>query len=227
MGRPFALTVAATLSAAWGASTAWGATLDDVLARMDSAAKSFRSYSATAKVVDYTKVFDDSSESTAAIRLRKTPHGVQAIVELSSGPDRHTWCFNGSQAQHYLPNARMVLEYRQLAAAAERFLTLGFSSTRAELNRDFAITLGGVESIGSDRASRIVLRPTSKDAAQIARTTELWIPDGKGIAMQQKLTAPNGDYHLVTFTSVQANPALPDSAFQLSVPPGTTRQRVN
>lgn len=204
-----------------------GASLDEVLTRMDSAARAFRSYSATANVVDYTKLFEDSSESTAAIRLRRTPHGVQAIVELSSGPDRETWYFNGSQAQHYLPNARMVLEYRQLAAVAERFLMLGFSSTRAELNRDFSVTLGGVESIGSDRASRIVLRPTSKEAAQIARTIELWIPDGKGIAAQQKWTEPNGDYHLATFTSIQSNPALPDSAFQLAVPPCVQRVKVN
>jgi len=220
MRRLFALAIAATLS------TAWGASLDDVLARMDSSARSFRSYSATARVIEYHKLFDDSQESTAAIRIRKTSRGVQAIVELS-GPDEQTWYFNGSEAQNYLPKAKTVQVWRHLPSIAERLVLLGLSSTRAELNRDFAISMGGAESIGSAHASRIILMPHSKEVAEVARTIELWIPDGKGTTIQQKLTAPNGDYRLITFTSLQPNPSLPDSAFQLVVPPGTTREKEN
>jgi hypothetical protein len=83
-----------------------GASLDDVLARMDTAAKQFESYSATAKVLEYRKLFpDDKDEQTGSFRLRRIKSGVGGIMDLSAGQDPKVFHFNGPELEIYFPKA--------------------------------------------------------------------------------------------------------------------------
>lgn len=72
-----------------------------------------------------------------------------------------------------------------------------------------------------------MLTPKSAASLHWVQTIELWIPESSGNAIRQKATLPKGDYHLVEYSDVKVNPALPDSAFELDAPPGTRRVPVN
>jgi outer membrane lipoprotein-sorting protein len=216
VGRRVMLLLAAIASAR-------AATLEDVLARMDVAAKQFKSYSAMAKVIDYTKLFDDRYEQNGSFRLRRLKDGVSGIMDLSAGRDPKVFHFNGPVLEIYLPKAgeTQVLKVGQYTSMVNRMLLVGFSVTREDLRKDYAIALGGAEKIGAMPVTGIVLTPKSREALKRIVKIELWIPDGTGYAIRQKIDQPKEDYHLVEYSNLQVNPPLPDSAFELIVPAGT------
>ena len=59
------------------------------------------------------------------------------------------------------------------------------------------------------------------------KNIDLWISDKSGYTVQQKFYEHGRDYTLITYTSVQFNPEIPDSKFNLDVPKGTKREPLN
>jgi outer membrane lipoprotein-sorting protein len=190
---------------------------DDVLGRLDTTAKTFKSYSANIKKVDYIKRIDDRYESSGVIRLRKIKNGVAGIIDFSLDRDPQVFHIDGTKLQKYLPKANETQEgdLRKYAATLDQALLLGFGVTRAEILRDYDVKLGGDEKLDAINTTRIVLTPKSAEFLKLAQTIELWIPSGAGYALRMKETAPNGDYQLGTFSTVLLNPPLPQSAFEL------------
>jgi outer membrane lipoprotein-sorting protein len=193
------------------------APLDDILARMDTAAKAFKSYSADLKRLDYIKAADDKYETIGSMRLQRTKSGVAGIMDFTSGPDHYILHLTGSQFERFLPKANEVhvINLRKSANMVDQFLLLGFATSREELKRDYDIQLGGAEKLASVQTSHIVLRPKSTETLKVVKTIELWIPDGGGNPIQQKGTEATGNYQLATFSNVVLNPTLPPSAFEL------------
>jgi outer membrane lipoprotein-sorting protein len=191
--------------------------LEDVLAHMDSAAKEFKSYSADVKMVDYTKIINETDETHGSMRLGRGKNGVSGIVDLTSGPDHHIYHFDGPKVEEFLPKAgeTHVYNMHKSGASIDQFLLLGFSVTREELLRDYAVKLGSAEKVGSTDTTRVVLTPKSAETLKIVKTIELWIPDGKGNPIQEREDEPSGNYRLVTFSNLKLNPNLPPSAFEL------------
>jgi outer membrane lipoprotein-sorting protein len=191
--------------------------LDDVLARMDSAAKEFKSYSANVKWLDYTKIINEKDETNGAMRLQRTKSGVSGIVDFSSAQDPYIVHVDGAKGQKYLPKANEIQDFnmRKFAGTLDQLLLLGFSVTREEMQRDYDIKLGGAEKVDSVETTRIILAPKSAETLKLIKTIELWIPDGKGYPTQIKRATPSGNYQLFTFSNLQLNPPLPPAAFEL------------
>jgi len=53
---------------------------------------------------------------------------------------------------------------------------------------------------------------------------DLWISDTMGIAVQQKLYEPGGDYLLTTYTNIKLRLNLPDSLVRLDLPKSVKRE---
>jgi outer membrane lipoprotein-sorting protein len=200
--------------------------LEDVLARMDSAAKEFKSYSANVKWLDYTKIINEKDETNGAMRLQRTKSGVSGIVDFSSAQDPYIVHVDGTKGQKYLPKANEIQDFnmRKFAGTLDQLLLLGFSVTREEMQRDYDIKLGGAEKVDSVGTTRIILAPKSAETLKMIRTIELWIQDGKGYPIQiKRTTAPSGNYQIFTFSNLQLNPPLPPTAFEL--PPSASRAK--
>jgi outer membrane lipoprotein-sorting protein len=67
------------------------------------------------------------------------------------------------------------------------------------------------------------LIPKSEEVRNLTTKIELWIPEGKSNPVQEKLTQPSKNYHLVVFSDVKLNVPLPDSDYSLKLPPGVTK----
>ncbi len=203
--------------------------LDDVLARMDDAAKTFKSYSASVKRLDYTKIIKETDETDGTMRLQRTKNGIAGVLDFTSGPDHYLWGLSSTTFRKYLPKANEVQLYnlKKSAATVDQFLLLGFSTTREEMMRDYDIKLGAPEKLDSVQTTHLVLTPKSAETLKLVKTIELWIPDGKGNPIQQKGTEPSGNYKLATFSNLLLNPPLPPSAFELSVPAGVKTVKEN
>lgn len=191
--------------------------LEDVLGRMDTAARDFKSYSANVKMIDYTKIIDETVPSAGSMRLQRSKNGLTGIVDFSAGDNPYIVHLDGPKGQKYLPKANEIQEFnmKKVAATLDQMLLLGFSVTREDMLRDYDVKLGGAEKVGSAETTRIVLTPKSPDMLKLVKTIELWIPNGKGYPIQEKETSSNKDYRLATYSDLQVNPSLPPSAFEL------------
>jgi outer membrane lipoprotein-sorting protein len=190
--------------------------LDEVLKRIDTAASAFHSYSANVKMVDYTKIIDLTDKKDGMMRLQKVKNGVSGIVDFSTAEDPFVVHLNGAKGEKFLPKVNEVQEYDMgnLGRGIEQMLLLGFSVPRAEMLKDYAVTMGGAEKVDALETTRIMLTPKSKGRLKLVSTVELWIPAGKGYPIQIKETS-NSKWTQFTFSGLQLNPSLPAAAFEL------------
>ena len=196
------------------AATALADTLNDVLARMDTAAAAFKGMTAQMKRLDHTAVINDTSEERGAVALRKTSKGVQILMD-STFPDKRTLSFQGRNLQIYLPkiNTIQIYDLGKKRDQIDQFLVLGFGVSGKELQKQYTIKFNGSETVNGVKTSRVDLTPKSKDAQELFQHLELWIPESEGHAVQQKVYLRGGDYKLLTYSETKINPAQTDAPF--------------
>ena len=193
--------------------------LDAVLASMDHASKDFKSMSAKIKQTDYTAVISETNNRSGEMRLKRSKGGLTALVDFKE-PEPRMIHLSGNKAEVYYPKAKTVEIYdaAKYAGAIDQLLLLGFGTSVSELNQAYAITLGGAETIDGIKTSRLELTPKTADLQKNVTAIELWIPDGKGNPVQEKILKTSKDYTLIVYSDLQLNPSLPDSAFALNRP---------
>ena len=198
--------------------------LNEILTRMDQAAMKFQSFSATTKTIDYTAVLDDKKEQDGVMRLKKSKGGMQGVV-IFAAPDPRTIYFAGKTLEVFYPKANNVEIYDagKHTNVIDEIILLGFGTSGAELHKNYEVTLAGTETLNGVRASRLELIPKSDEVRQYASKIELWIPEGESNPIQEKVTQPSKDYHLVQFSDRKINPPLPDSDFTLKLPAGVRK----
>ncbi|MBK9168785.1 MAG: outer membrane lipoprotein carrier protein LolA [Bryobacterales bacterium] len=198
----------------------------DLLARMDQAATAFRSMSGSMRSVNHTAVIGtDEVESGTLLVKRVKANDVRMLTQLTE-PDEKAVAFQGGKAEMYLPKAQLVQVYdigknKDLLA---QFFLLGFGTSRAEMTRDFTIEQGGEETVAGRKTIRIGLTPKDQKILQHLKKVELWVAPDTGYAVQQKFHQGGGDYRLVTYTSLEINPQIPDAALKLKLPRGVKRE---
>jgi outer membrane lipoprotein-sorting protein len=202
--------------------------LNDILARMDQSARSFRTFSAKIKRIEFTKVLPNDKDETDGVRRLKRVNGQTIGIVEFFGKNPETIRFAGKTVETYYPNAKRVDVYDagkfgKLGKQVDQLLLLGIGVTSADLRRDFDISAAGTEKIGGKSTTRLELIPKDKDLKKQAEKIELWIPEGESIPMQSKVTLTSGNYDQANYSDVQMNPDLPDSAFELKTPPDVKR----
>lgn len=209
------------------AATALADTLNDVLARMDTAAAAFKGMTAQMKRLDHTAVINDTSEERGAVALRKTSKGVQILMD-STFPDKRTLSFQGRNLQIYLPkiNTIQIYDLGKKRDQIDQFLVLGFGVSGKELQKQYTIKFNGSETVNGVKTSRVDLTPKSKDAQELFQHLELWIPESEGHAVQQKVYLRGGDYKLLTYSEIKINPAQTDAAFDLKAPKNAKKEYI-
>jgi outer membrane lipoprotein-sorting protein len=203
-------------------------TLQDILARMDQAAASFKGMTAQMKRLDHTAVINDTSEERGAVALRKTPKGVQIQMQ-STYPDQRTLVFQGRNLQIYLPkiNTIQIYDLGRKRDQIDQFLVLGFGVSGKELQKQYTMKLLPSETLNGVKTSRIDLTPKSSSAQELFQHLELWIPEGGSHSVQQKVHLRGGDYKLLTYSDIKLNPAtLGDANFNLGAPPNAKKEYI-
>jgi outer membrane lipoprotein-sorting protein len=198
--------------------------LEDILARMDQSARSFRTFSAKIKRIEFTKVLPNDKDETDGVRRLKRVKGETIGIVEFFGKNPETIRFAGKTVETYYPNAKRVdvydaSKFGKLGKQADQLLLLGIGVTSADLRRDFDIKAAGAEVIGGKPTTRLELIPKDKDLKKQAEKIELWIPEGESIPVQSRVTLTSGNYDQANYSDVQMNPTLPDSAFELSTKP--------
>jgi outer membrane lipoprotein-sorting protein len=200
--------------------------LQEVLNRMDQSAEKFRAMSANISKTQHTAVLNDNSTETGSVSMKKTPKGVEAVMDISA-PDKKTYAYEGRNVQIYYPNMKEVDEYdvgasgQQLAA---QFFTLGFGTSGKELEKSYAVQVAGVENINGQNATHLVLTPKSGEAKKLIKQVDLWMGESN-YPVQEKVLQPSGDYLQFVYSNVQINPNLKDQDVKLKLPSGVKKVR--
>ena len=213
------LVLTAALAAAAGDQQA-------ILARMDQAAASFQSMSAQVTKITHTAVINDDSKESGVIRLKRSgARDIRMLVEISA-PEAKSYALRGRKAEIYYPKIQTVQEYDlgKHSQLMDQFLLLGFGTPSQSLRKNYSVKVLNEEVVAGVKASRLELVPKSEKAREYLAKAELWVSHADGRTVQQKFHEPSGDYRLVTYTSIQWNPPLGDSALALALPISVKRE---
>ncbi|MBZ5724978.1 MAG: outer membrane lipoprotein carrier protein LolA [Acidobacteriia bacterium] len=210
------LTLPALLTSEFGASAA-DTTLAAVLARIDETAAKFKGLSADVKKVSYTAVINEETTDTGTVLVRRPKANDLRVRMDILQPDPKTVVIEGHKADIYYPRSGevQVVDLGKQSSLVDQFLVLGFGSNSRELASAYSIRMVGPEAAAGEKTTRLELIPKDQDVLAHLKKVELWISDGKGIAVQQKFYEPGGDFILATYTNIQMNPSISDSAFNL------------
>jgi len=187
---------------------------------MDRAAGDFRSLTAQMKRIQFTAVLSESSEMDGELRLKRTKNGTVGVIEFTQ-PEQRTVVINGKQVQVYYPKANTVEIYdaSKYTSNMDQILLLGFGTSSADLKKSYDFKDGGAQKINGAETTRIELTPKSAELKKLITKIELWIPEGQSNPIRAKFSEPSRNYELVDYADIKVNPAVPDSAFSLALPP--------
>lgn len=204
------------VSLAMIAAGARAETLEQVLAHIDANAKTFTSFTAKFKLTDYEKVLDSSDVSTGTVNVKRVKDTLTGELTYDDG---HLAFFDGKTFDRYFPRVKQQEIYdlgKQTSSLVKVFL-LGFGTSRAELLKDFEPSMGGPESVDGQATTRIVLKPKTKEQKEYMVQMELWIPEGKGYPVQEKVIEPSNNTKTIAYSAMQL-PAPAGTAFQPVLP---------
>src|SRR4051794_22370163 len=113
------------------ASVCVRADLNDVFARMDKTAHSFKGMTADIRQTVHTAIVNDDSNNDGTIKLKRVKPGDTRILVDYTKPDLKTISVDGSQVKIYLPKANIVQVYDigNKRAALDQAMLLGFGAT--------------------------------------------------------------------------------------------------
>jgi outer membrane lipoprotein-sorting protein len=194
---------------------------------MEEAAVSFKGLTADIKTVNYTFVIQEEDQSSGTIVVRRPkPKEWQMLMSIKA-PDPKQVSYMGHTAQEYNPKTNIESIYdvnEKYGSVVNEFISLGFGASPKDLQQVYTIVLGGVETIGTQKTTRIDLTPKKPDATVHLVKAELWISDETGIALQQKLYFAGGNYDLATYSNLRIDPNIPESAVQLKTPDNVKKE---
>lgn len=205
-----------------------GESLDAILARMDTAAKTSNSFSANLVWRKFTKSIDDTDEQSGSLKLKKSGNRVFGRLDIEK-PNVFTWHFMGETWEKYLPKAQelQVWKVSKVSKSADQMLLTIFGLTGDAVRKGYDASAGAEETVNGIKTTRVEMIPKDKKAKEYVAKVELWIPVGQTYAVQQRVTQPNGDFDLQIYNEAKLNPDLPASAFDFVAPPGVKQHVMN
>jgi outer membrane lipoprotein-sorting protein len=175
--------------------------------------------SAKAVRVDHTVVLNSDDKESGTVYMKKTGSSVQGLMNTIL-PDPKTSVFSGREVQIYYPNMQQVDIYDtgKNGEQLEQFLTLGFGTSAADLQKTYDIKVLPAENINGEKAVHLQLIPKSEEAKKMISKVELWIGE-HDYPIREKIYESSGNYHLVSYSDVQINsPSFKDQDVQIKLP---------
>ncbi|MGB9086659.1 MAG: outer-membrane lipoprotein carrier protein LolA [Terriglobales bacterium] len=188
--------------------------LEHALARMDTAAKNFKTTEASVVWEQYQKVIDEKETEKGKIYFRREGGEIQMAADFVD-PAKYV-LYGGGQVQVYQPKIDQVSRYEagKNRGDVESFLVLGFGGGGRDLFSSYAVKFLATETVGGVAADKLELIPKSDRLRNNIARIWLWI-DPRGISVQQQFFEPGGDYRLAKYSDIRINQKLPDDAFKL------------
>jgi outer membrane lipoprotein-sorting protein len=192
-------------------------TLEQVFAKMDEVARTFRSTDANIERTHVTILVND--KDTASGKFYYTRRGKEPRVKIElTKPIAQYLLIDKGLLQLYTPNLKQVQQgsLGEHSAAVEQFMALGFGQSSQDLKKNYDVTLAQDDVLDGRKMTVLDLKPKSSGIG--LKSIQMWMDQQKWISVQIKATENSGDYGLYKFTNVKMNGAIPESVFDLKLP---------
>jgi outer membrane lipoprotein-sorting protein len=206
------------------AGAASAETLDQVLARVNKEAASFRKMTAKFTKTQFIAVLNDTSQESGILWMKKSGKKLEMRGEVT-GTDARSFGFRDSKGEIFYPkiNTVQIYDLGKERSLVDQFLLLGFGSSGSDIAKTYSMKTAGEETVNGIKTTRLELVPKSQKVLEQIQKVYLWIPDNAGHPVQQQFMQPGGNYYKVVYSDMQINPNLPDSEFSLKLPPGVKK----
>ena len=192
-----------------------------ILARMDKAAGEFKNMTARGTYLTHTDVINEDSTETGTAVMKKVAAGqVQGLIDFPA-PNQRTVSYENRTVRIYYPKTNIIQEFDlgEQSEQLDQFFKLGFGTSGMELAKEWDVSvLPTVTPKGGEgkQTIRLQLIPKTAEWRKYVTKVELWIPEtGDPYPVQEKISAPSGDYRVITYTDLKTNQPLPPDALQL------------
>lgn len=217
------------ICAAAAAAQAPAPTLEQVLSKMDEAARNFQTIAADITYTKVTVIVNDKSVEKGQV-LFKRNRGKRNDFKIRINfrePAERIVLLSGNKGSIYRPKIAQVEEYDlgEHKEAIDQFLLLGFGTPGHDIANAYNMVVAGTEKVGNQDTVKLDLTPKSAGVARSIKKVELWISRETWQPVQQKFTEPSDDYLITEYTSPKLNAPIPDSEFDLKLPRNVKRVR--
>jgi outer membrane lipoprotein-sorting protein len=203
-------------AAAWAQVAGESHEMERVLAHMDIAARNFRTTEASVVWDQYQKVIDETETQKGKVYFRREGGEIQMAADFVE-PDKKYVIYSGGKVQVYQPKIDQVNEYNpgKNRSDVESFLVLGFGGGGHDLKKSYDVKFLAAETVDGIATGKLELIPKSDRLRNNIARIWLWIDPERGIAVQQQLFEPGGDYRLAKYSEIKINQKLPADVFKL------------
>src|SRR5215467_7104883 len=193
-------------------------TLNQVFAKMDEAAKGFKSVECNLERTKVTVLVNDSLVASGKLYYTRAGKEPRLKVELGKPPAQQIVLIDKGNLQVYTPKIREVQEASLggHASAVEQFMALGFGQSSEDLKKNYQVSLAGEETIDGKKTAILDLTPPAPIAG--VKALRMWMDEQKGISVQVKAIETSGDYTIFKYSNIKMNAGVPDSVFELKLP---------
>src|SRR2546425_10021838 len=191
-------------------------TLDQVFARMDEVAKTFRSTQADIERTHVTVLVNDKDVSSGKFYYVRQAKEPRVRLELTK-PTLQQLLIDKGKLQIYTPNLKQVQEASlgEHQDKVEMFMAIGFGQSSQDLKKNFTVSLAGEELVDGKKTTVLELKP--KNSAMF-KSVRMWMDQQKWVSVQIKTTEASGDYLNIKFSGIKINSKIPESTFTLKLP---------
>jgi len=205
---------------AQSAPPAGNADLQKVIAELDVAAAKFSSAQADFTWDQFTAVVQEHETQTGTIYFERKKGVIRMAADLKqdNGKDApKTVVYDGAEVNFYEPTIKQLTTVKAGANRGqfESFLTLGFGGSGTDLEKNWKVSLLGIEPMDGVSVAKLDLVPKEQKVLEMFTHVTIWVEPSRGINHKQIFYQPSGDLRTTTYKNIRYNTPVPADVFQI------------
>jgi outer membrane lipoprotein-sorting protein len=211
---------------AQSAPPAGDADLQKVITELNIASAKFVSAQADFAWDQFTAVVQDHEIQTGTIYFERKKGVILMAADLkqANGKDApKTVVYDGAEVNLYEPTIKQLTTMKAGANRGqfESFLTLGFGGSGTDMEKNWKVSLLGIEPMDGVSVAKLDLVPKEQKVLEMFTHVTIWVEPSRGINHKQIFYQPSGDLRTTTYKNIRYNTPVPADVFQIKPAPGT------
>jgi hypothetical protein len=194
--------------------------LAGVLAKLDSAAKNFRTTSAAFEFdTVQTDPLPDTDVQKGAVYYQRSGTAFQMAAHLrerNGRPAATAYILSGGVFRLSDTGKESDARAYNQASKYESYLRLGFGASGADLRDKWDIKYLGKETIDGIATDKLELLAKDPNVLKLFVKVTIWLDTAHAVSVKQVFDEPDGTTRICNYTKIQVNQPLPNGAFSFN-----------
>jgi outer membrane lipoprotein-sorting protein len=191
---------------------------DEVLRRLDEAAKNFRSTQADFQFnsVENDPIhIDDVQKGTVYYERKAGAFQMAAhIRDFNGKPAPKIYAYSGGAVKLYEPLLDQLTTFNK-AAQYESWFMLGFGASGKDLEQKWEIKYLGSETLDGVKTEKLEMIPKDPAIRKNLSKVEMWVDPERAVSLKQVLHFGPTEYKVCVYFNIKVNEPLPAGVFTI------------